>query len=234
MAQDYKQFLKDLISELRKPQQAQIFEAQTTNPFQIQKFSLDLSTATTEQAPFEIKFPFKAIWFKNANTGAASLNVKFNKNDTSISRVAVTNNDIIKSNSFFSAAFLDWSAQSATTIDVYVFIDAEVFSGSLISANTVTIANPSTFTVTNPTTLTGATAGLLFSSNSNVKKRTIENNSGQTIWLGGSGVTNSGATTGLAIPSGQLYETTNTGALYAYSATAITAGVSGVTCVEES
>lgn len=176
-------------------QAARILRARDQTPFNVQKFTLDLSAERSESNPFVIGFPFKTMWLKNGSTNATSVNVKFNKNDANIQLVELNSNDIVRSDEMFAQAFLSWSAQSGESIEIYVFVSAEIQTGALINSGTVSVAPASVISV--PISRTADDTGNIFiPANSGAKYMMMENlSAANDVKFGGAGLTNSGAAT---------------------------------------
>lgn len=206
-------------------QAAKIMRARDLTPFGVQKFTLDLSVARSEANPFVIGFPFKTIWLKNGTTNNSNVLVKFNKNDSGIERVELQSNDIIKSDDMFAQAFLSWSAQSGESIDVYVFVSADIQTGSLLNSGTVTLA-PAT-AISTPARVVASDTGLIkVPANANAKKVMLENAGINDIKFGGNGTTNSGATTdGITLAAGNSVTLDCTADIYVVCATGLTSNI---------
>lgn len=210
--------LRQITKAAYVPRTAEILDAATANPFQLQKFVLTLTTAKTEQDPFIIGFPFKGILLKAGSDNLTNVDVKFNKNDQGIDKVNMVTNDAINSQQMFSGAFISWAAQAGKTITVYVFLDSTFVSGSLINSGTVTTSLPSTVTGPTQVALSAVTATIVVPANLANRLTSLQNKTGANLYLGGSTIgAVGGANEGIMIPPNAVYLHANTAALYGWS-----------------
>lgn len=201
---------------------AQLYKADINSSPRVQKITLNLATAQADDNPLQISVPFKCIAVKNATGGTGSVRVKFDRNDSGLSLFTMDNNDIITNDSIFDKAFLSWDAQSGKTIDVYLFLDSEYKSGSLINSGTIAISPSSALAQGSVTTV--ATTNVTVVAQNTLRKRVhVSNNTGDDIWIKGAAT---GTTIGRLIPSGesQVFETT--AAIVAYPLLSATDGIS--------
>jgi len=220
-----KQELIEIMREIRKLDAAQILEAEDMTRFNVQRFPIDLSNARSEADPYIIGFPFKTLWFKNANSGTAKIRVKLNKNESGQSYAEFGDNDIIKSSKMYSNAFLFWDAQSGVNIEAYVFTDSEVSSGALKASNNVSIAPAATIS-TPQQRVADNTGNIFIPANPAAKSVLIENTSAVDIKFGGLGTThNSSATDGITLPSGSSTQLDCSGNIYLVTGGAGTANI---------
>lgn len=227
-----KQEFKQALADFLRDDTTQIYGGNDESPFVAQTFTIDLSTAKSEQDPFIIGFPFKTIVIKGAATDSTStINVKFNKNDSGISTVPMIVNDVLNANVINAKAFLSWSAQAGKTITVIVYLHANYSSGSLVNSGSVSVSPSSGFKALANPALGAATAAVLIASNVLAKRRTLQNNDTASIWIGPSNVTNAGATRGIELLTGSSTEISSSAAIYGYSVAGFAAG--GITVLEE-
>lgn len=226
-----KEELLQLIETKNKEIAAQIYNTAINNPFELQVFPIDLSVVRTLANPFVIPFAFKSIAFKNGTTAQSNCNVQFNSQDSGLSSLNFTSNDNLSSDFMFDSGYITNTAQPGQSIVCYVFTKSSFRSGSYINSGTVQIAPAAAFAITNPV-LVAASATSIIAQNTSRQKITVQNNSGASVWLGGSSVTNSGANRGLEVINGNSVEINSTARWYAYSVAGAAAG--GITIVEES
>lgn len=197
---------------------AEILDASTSNPFQLQKFVLTLTTAKSEFDPFIISFPFKGILLKSGSDNLTNVDVKFNSNNVGIDKVNMVTNDAINSQQIFSSAYISWAAQPGKTITVYVFLDSTFQSGSLINSGTVTTQLPSVVTGPTRVALAATTATIIIPANAAARTTTLQNKTGADLYIGGSTIgAVGGANEGLKIPTDGFVYWNNTAALYGWS-----------------
>lgn len=190
-------------------------------PTDIQTVTIDLTTARTLANPIRIGFPFKS-YFVVASTGGANATFNLHYSTQDISAVGIPLS--IKDSGILEfpvrQAYLTNAAQSGT-MTILFSVTTEFRSGSQISLSSggVSITEGSTLsTRTNVgLTLTSSTASIILPADSSRKVETIQNFTGQTLWLGDSTVTDlSGAKPGIQINDGDIFIWKNTAALYAY------------------
>jgi len=214
-----------LLREMKLLKQAEIFEGNSGSPFEIQTMTLALDTAVTIGNPYKIGFPFKSVFVRTATDGSVAVTLRPQTPDSYQSGADLRLNDSLDFDQQQSQAYLTWTAQAGKSITLVFFVNASFQSGSQVSqtAGGVAIVDGSAFVESYPT-LSAATAGVLLSTDTTRKIATIRNYSGQSIYVGSSAITNSGATIGEEIaPNGTFYWR-NTATLYGYAATAVAAG----------
>lgn len=226
-----KEELLQLIETKNKDIASQIYNTAINNPFELQLFTIDLSVARTLANPFEIPFAFKSIAFKDGTTVNSNCSVQFNSKDSGLSSLNFKSNDNLSSDFMFDSAYITNTAQPGQSIVCYVFVKSTFRSGSYINSGTVQIAPAAAFNITNPV-LAAASATSIIAQNTSRQKFTVQNKTGASVWLGGSTVTNTGATTGLELINGNSVEILSTAQWYAYSVAGAAAGL--LTVVQES
>jgi uncharacterized membrane protein YphA (DoxX/SURF4 family) len=199
-------------------QKARVFEGNTQKPFGIQAITLDLSSARLETQPYPISFPFRSLYVARATDSTVEIQFKPITQDSYQSAVPLSRKDCFIADYQQSAGFFYWDAQPGKSITLVFFVHAEFKSGSMITTTSggVSIVDGSAITQAN-VTLAAATAGALVAADADRKVATIQNNTGASIWVGPSTVTNSGATRGFEVAPGFTLVWRNTAALYGYS-----------------
>ena len=221
--------IADKISEMNSLLQAQLRNVDINSTFELQTFTIDLTTARTEQDPYIIGFPFKSIAFSDATDNSTYVNVKFNKNDSGISTRKFKDNSSLVCDGIFTKGFLSWPAQSGKIITVTVFVRSRYDSGSLINSGTVSVSTNSAATGPTRTTLSAATAASVAAANASRKTIALQNHTGNAVWFGpSSSVSNTGANQGIEVPDKGILYWSNQAQLYAYSV-----GGGDITSVEE-
>jgi len=207
-----------IVAEAKRIDEARVADQSSNRPFTAQAITFDLGTAVVRSAALRIGFPFKTLFIESASDVYANVNVLLGSNDTIQSPKNMKYNDAVEYDYPINQAYIYWDAQSGKTLTLIAFVDARFRSGQQISVTggSVTVGTGSSFTMER-VTLTAATATQIFASESTRKIATIKNNSGASVWLGGSSVSNTGANLGYELPTGASLEWRNTGSLYGYS-----------------
>ena len=190
------------------------------NNVRILRMTLDLTTARTAQNPYPIGFAFSSVRVETATDSSTFVNISFG----SPSVIQTDNyckliiNDAINLDDTINSANLVWTAQSGKSITLIFFLDTHFQSGSQLSltAGGISVSEGSAFS-TAVVSLTAATATQIFASNTSRKVSQFYNDSGASIWVGGSSVSSSGSNKGFEILPGEKFFWRNTAALYGYS-----------------
>lgn len=199
---------------------ATIADKSSQRPFSVQVQTINLTTAQLETNPYRISTSFKSIYVSDATDINVSVNLRFNTRDSIQGAVPIRKNDSIVLDEPTNEAYLHWSAQSGKTLTLVIFTDAAFQSGSQISVSGggVSINDGTSVAATTQVTLVATTAAAVVPANTSRKNCLVQNNSGTDLYLSGaSTVTNAGATRGIKIPDGGIYEYRNTAILYGYS-----------------
>lgn len=197
---------------------AQIREADIKNPFEIQKYVFDLTTAKDEFSPFNIGFPFKSISFEDGSDNGTYVEVKFNSNDSGGTKKKFQTNSGLSTDRMFSECFISWPAQSGKSITCYVYLTSKYVSGSLINSGTVTTSNPSVLAGPTRVVLSAVTATIIVPADTTNRNAIVQNKTGADLYVGGSTIgAVGGVSEGLLVPVNGLYYHQNTAALYGWS-----------------
>lgn len=207
-----------LIARLREGAQASISINKQDRPQSVYRFEVDLSVERGQYDPFNINFPFRSIFVESCTDPASRVNIKPTTNDEHQNYFSLGYKDSWSTSEIIPKAFLHWPAQVGK-MTLVVFTDAEFRSGSQVSLNAggVSISEGSSLTQPAPITLVAATPAQVLPQNLFRKVGTVVNKTGADIWVGGPTVSNTGATEGFNIKSGESINWRNTAALYAYS-----------------
>lgn len=208
-----------ILQRANEVNRASVFEGSTQRPFEVQSMTLDLSTARLETDPLRIGFPFKSVFVRSATDVYVEVSMRPISRDSFQSAVPLKYNDSLVFERQISGAFLHWTAQASKSITLLFFVSSEFRSGSQVSqtGGGVSIIDGSSFS-TAVVTLGAASATLVAAQDTTRKQCTIQNNSGNDIWFGGSSVSSSGANLGYKVAANDTFIWRNTAALYAYSA----------------
>lgn len=212
------QVAKAILQEMNLQRRAEIFDGTTKSLFEIQTMTLDLSTAQLSTNPLRIGFPFKSLFIRSATDGTVSVTLRPLTADSYQSGVDLKLNDSLDFDQQQASGFLSWSAQSGKSVTIVFFVNASFKSGSQVSqtAGGVAIVDGSSFT-RSVTTLAAATATSILSSDTTRKMCSIQNNTGASLYVGNSTITNTGSTIGYEVAAGATFQWRNTAQLYAYS-----------------
>lgn len=224
------EIIAEILNRAQEVDQASIADGSDQKPFGVQKMEIDLSTARPESDPMPIGMPFKSIFVSDASDTIAKVFMRPNTRDSFQSAVPLKLNDSWTREKPVSKAFLHWDAQSGKTLTLFVFVDSEFRSGSQISVSGGSVSLNDGSTVDDPVReiVAPSAATKIAPVKINRKCCTLQNITGADIWIGGPGVTNSGATAGIRIADGEKWTYRNSGELYAYSV-----GGGSVTRLEE-
>lgn len=197
---------------------AAIADGSNSPPLDIMVVDIDLTTARTIENPYTIGFPFKSVFVRNATDSSVSIKLRPWSSDSLQGDITLKNNDSFLFGLSVARAFLSWGAQSGKTIQLIFSLRGEFRSGSQVSSTSggVSISRGSAQS-TSTFTFTAATATQIFSSNTTRKLGTWVNETGATVWIGPSTVTNSGSTKGVPVAPGQTLQWENSASLYGYS-----------------
>jgi hypothetical protein len=209
------QFQAQAIVERRKEQDlANVTMGMIDRNQSVQRHVFDLSTARSEGDPFPINYPFKSFVVEDASDLASYVYMR------PVTKEEVQGYTKLGLNSSGSSpipskAFFHWPAQPGKTLTLVVFTEIEFKPGSQINqiSGGVSINEGSGATNSSVACANGS-ATSVFAANGSRKCGTLQNRSGQPIYVGGTNAID--ATTGILIPDGSSFQWRNTGALYVY------------------
>lgn len=207
------------VREVQVPQAADARYASDTNPFQMQRIVIDLTTARLEGDPYKLNFPVLSMHVESATDSGSNIRVSLNSD----SSLQIQNykkmilNDAMELDHATNGLFLTWPAQSGKSLTLIVFVGVRFRSGSQLSitAGGVSITEGDTFTDSN--VVVAATATQLAASSSTRKVLFVQNQSGQPMYIGDSTVT---TTKGALLAVGGSLEWKSAAACYAIAASA--------------
>ena len=211
-----RQDASDLVAAASRLDRARIADQSATRPFSVQQIVLDLSTACDRTQPYRIGFPFKSLFVQDASDVFANVSCVLGSNDSLQSPFKLKHNASIEMDHPVNEAFLFWEAQAGKSMTLIAFVEARFRTGSQISVSGggVSINDGSTATLSSAT-LAATTATEIAAADTQRKKASIYNDTGDTLYLGPDNtVTDS---TGIPLADGNIIYWQNTAALYGYS-----------------
>lgn len=215
-SQEFFDRLKSIMSSQTEVDDAAVFAADIDNDKTYRVMTIDLTTAALATNPLILNFPFRSFYVITATDSSVALNMRLN--DQSADDIPVKDQRSLKLPFPCRRAFLNWAAQSGKSATI-IFIFRGEFSTNQISAllgGGVSITEGDS--VTTVSTATVSTAAVLFAADTTRKKMMICNESGLTIYLGDSAVTDdSGAKMGIPVTAGGSHAWESTSACYAVS-----------------
>lgn len=210
-----------ILSALKRNDEALVADQMMNRPPLAAEINLpSLATAVTRAGAQEFAGPFKSIYVESATDSDTFVWVFTNSREMQNVAFKMTMNSSVEFNYPVSKVFVFWDAQASKSMTLKAFSDAVFRTGKIISQNAggVSISDGSAIAAAARTTLAATTAAIIAPQNLNRKNGLVQNNTGADLWIAGtSAVTNSGATRGIKLPDGAIYELRNTGALYGYS-----------------
>ncbi len=194
------------------------------------KYEISLTTARTESDPFVIASvgrAFQVVFFTTTDAARIPLvnaycKVRIGEN---LEECAFDGHNEWGYRGDFEKLYLSWAAQTGVTLSliVYHFDETPWMNKSNQVTGTIS-ASGATFTVSSPTaytrtvvTLSATTEIALLGVDATRKNGLVQNNTGAILYVGPTGLTNSGATIGIAIAVGGSLIWNNTAALFGYS-----------------
>jgi len=215
-----------IISVLQRPDDARIYDGSTQAPLKFQLMTFSVTAGKLETAPFKVAFPFKGVYVVEASHPSVFVYLKPETESTYQSSIKLKPKDVLNFPFPIAGANIWWTGQSVTgvngvsawTITLCFIIEGEIKSGTVAQIEGVHTDQYDTYTQTR-TTLGAATAGQVTfnSGGTGLGASILQNVTGADIWLGGSAVTNAGATRGILVQDGQTFTWNNKSDLYAYS-----------------
>ncbi|HRO67175.1 MAG TPA: hypothetical protein PL182_06405, partial [Pseudobdellovibrionaceae bacterium] len=172
-----------------------------------------------ENDPYRIGFPFRSLYFQNANSSNALIRVKLNGHDSRQDLVDLEIGDVFDLGEQIAEAYLSWDPQPGVSGHLLVFTNSSFRPGKMRSVNAggVSINDGSVAQLLAPVAGTISTAAELLPLDLNRKVGTLVNDTGGDIYLGGDNtVTDAGATKGIIWPAGERMNWKNTAALWGY------------------
>lgn len=207
-----------ILSRAGELKRAQLLQAGTTNPFGIQRISIDLSTIPAGGFR-QIASPFVSVYVESATDQTVKISLQPDTIDQYQGTITLKQNDSVVFDQVISKAFLSWTAQAGKTVTLVFFVAARFQSGSQISISGggVSISEGTSF-ATSQVNLTGTTATSVLAQNVLRKVASVQNNTGADVYLGGLSVSNTGVNQGFKITNGGTFQWKNTAQLWAWTA----------------
>lgn len=202
-------------------------EIQTSIEFQdlgLQLYAVDLTNGYDRYNPFEISFPFKSLWVYNATDTVSTANLHLNSKQIPhiLNGIPMVKNFAVSFPRTVGVAYLTATAQTSKYLYIIVLKDGTINPGVTLSQNAggITINEGSSITtrVRTGLTLTTLTACELLPVNTSRNSETIQNHTGQVLWLGDANASDdTGNYPGIKFSPLDIYVHKNTAALYAYN-----------------
>lgn len=212
---------EEILAPGRQIAEARVRDQQANPSNQIQTITLDLTTARTEADPYKFPVPFKSMYIQSATDSQTSIDFKANLGKRAgESKITLARKDVLNFEYKIAGGSFSHSAQSGKSITIVFLLEADFKSGTQITENSggVAIEEGTSIDATTRVTLAATTATIIAPANADRNVTYIENATAGPLYISGSNtVTNSGATRGLVVQSGDWYEHRNTAALYGYS-----------------
>lgn len=186
----------------------------------IKYLTIPLDTAQLRTQPYRISFGFASFVVLDSTDSSVSINARIGSEDTNVDSFPLRKNSSLDLPGPIQKMFLDWPAQAGKTISILFLLEGNFKTNQLVSTVSANVNLTDGGTVT---TQTGAqvlaAGGTLFAQDTARNLMMIQNNSGQSIWVGSTGVTTSAGTKpGIEIAPGAFYEWRSTAACVAISA----------------
>lgn len=217
--------MKALFRSMLQQDEAGLFASTIgTNP-PIKYMTLALDEATPAGKPFRLNFGFRSFVVLNTTDSSVSINMQLGDETTNIDAFPIKNNSSLKLPYPVQKAFLTWDAQPSKTISILFFLRGEFATNQLVSSVAATMTPyVGDAVATQPGAQVDTTAAELFAQDTTRKEMVIQNQSGQSIWIGSSTVTAAGgASPGIEIQPGGSFSWQSTAACYAITTGAATA-----------
>lgn len=179
----------------------------------------DLTTATTKEKPLEtVQFDFKSMVFTDGTDNDTYIYAILGRRNGAKIPAKFKNNGSYVSDFQTTEVSLYSPAQPGKSITINLYRDAIVTTGQTVQSGTVAVANPTAFTVVTQT-LVGPGAISILAQNTARKESALINNTGNTLYLGGSTVTATGTTKGFPWNDGDIFIYKNSAELFAWAGT---------------
>lgn len=213
------QTAKNIVERTQEIDGAHLISGASEPSVPFKRVKVNLGTEKVEDLAVRVPTKFKSVFVESSSDPSAYVMLKPLLKDSTMDSVKLGQKDGWTLDYVLSEAYLWWPQQIGKTMELIFFLDSKFQSGAQISVNSGGISINEGSSIDTPTsvTLTAATAGIIAAANTSRKISTLQNNTGGTLYIGGAGVTNSGATKGIEILSGGVFYYRNTSALYGYS-----------------
>lgn len=190
----------------------------------VQLYEVKLDSGYDQFTPFEISFPFKGIWVYEASdtTTNAKLHLNSKKIPHILNGIPIRKNFNANFERTVGIAYLTAPVQVGKILYIVVVADGKIDPGLTISQNAGGLAinegSAVSTRVRTGLTLTTLAASVIAPADLNRNNETLQNHTGQTLWLGGSTVTDdAGSSPGIRFDPSDTFVWKNTSALYAYN-----------------
>lgn len=214
-----------LFNSMLSQDEAGLYSSTVGNNQPIKYLTIPLDEARLPGNPYRLSFGFRSFVVLATTDSSTYINMQLGEENTNVDNFPVKNNSSLKLPFPVQKTFLTWPAQAGKSISILFFLRGEFATNQLVSS---VAATQTPYIGDTVTSLAGAqvttTAAAIFAYDLTRKCMTIQNQSGQSIWVGGSTVTASGgARPGTEIPPGASLDWTSAAACYAITTGASTA-----------
>lgn len=219
------QNMLEVVKAILAPAEAGLFASTVGENPPIRVVTFDLSTAVIAGQEKELSFGFQSFVVLDATDNNVSVNIKLGSNDSYNDAFAIKKNYQINLPLPVQKAYFTWSAQSSKSITILFMTRGLLTTNNIVASST---GQSTPYVGDTVTTQSGAqvttSAAVLFAADSSRKLMTIQNQSGQSIWIGGSTVTvGGGAVPGIEIKPDGYFEWASSAACYAITSGSSTA-----------
>lgn len=186
----------------------------------IKYLTIPLDTAQLQSNPYRISFGFASFVVLDSTDASVSINARIGSEDTNVDPFPLRKNSSLDLPGPIQKMFLDWPSQPGKTISILFLLEGNFKTNQLVStvSANVNLTDGGTVTTQGGAQVLAA-GGQLFALDTTRNLMMIQNNSGQSIWVGSTGVTlPGGAKPGFEIAPGAYYEWRSTAACFAIAA----------------
>lgn len=207
-----------LIKDMQDKKQAYLGFSQQERPVQVHTVVVDLGKSIDENAPMIVNFPYRSVFVAKATDATCEIYLRPITKEGSQPPFRFGMRDSWAVDYQIPRCFLHWPIQPGKSMELLFFADSEFRSGSQISLTSGGVSISEGMSVSNEVvTLAANTADIIAPQNFIRNVSTLQNRTGATLYIGGSGVKTNGADEGINIDNGQIFYWKNTGALYGIS-----------------
>lgn len=206
--------LRAISAGQRTVDQAEILEANEQVERECDSITLPLDTARTREDALELNFAFRSFIVIDATDAQVEIQARLNSRENSNPFFPIRRGTTLKMPKPAKRVFLHWTAQPGKSITILFFFRGQLETNVLSLVNSGGVGILEGTSVTNASVSMGAAAATaIFAANDERVVGTFRNETGASIWVGPSGVTN---LTGMEVKHGEVFEWRNTAALYGY------------------
>jgi hypothetical protein len=221
---DFINLAKQALAGGRLKEFLELYESKTERDSIADPEVIDLSNGFDQYRPYRVLMPFRSFWVIDASDANVNAKISFHTREAHSvqSGVPIKKNFIWNVDALIQEAWITAPAQPGKTMTILFLKRGKIDPGAVISQNAggVAINEGASIDSRDRTglTLTGSAASIILPSDLNRNTETIQNHTGQTLWLGGTTVTDdTGNYPGIKLNPLDTYIHKNTSALYAYN-----------------